>query len=444
MKKNILKTVALTIAFCIISNTVVNAQDNTVANISNQIEARLSTASDALLSSMEEIARNESPAQKQYSKLVAGLQTSIVSMDSSKVKERSMTLNDYYGGAYLNDDKELTICVTSDKPEVIETIIETVGSTEIIIEKVNYTLDEINEIYSTFNQMLDDYKQRTDLSKIERTLVTDIVENYTDVFENKVVVGISELDDEKNNIFWSLFNSLPHDSIGLEEGYKNTVTVSIRPGGGLYKTASSSSSGALANQSVGYRGYRINSSGSKIYGFTGCGHGAMSAIYRGGEKVGTLYDKSVGGKHDIAFYDKTSNTTLSNQTSYSDDVGNATETVSLSTTAAPTSAFVLVGSTVMKVGSRSFYTQGKIKSVSAGWSTDDYSFKGSMKTTALNLGGDSGGAAFIYYDGSYRIVGTMSGSSYTGDSLTAKTFSHSYIAQYRYATNALDSTIYRY
>lgn len=368
----------------------------------------------------------------------------MISSSNSKTNENGMTLNDYYGGAYLNDDKKLTICVTSDKPEIIDTIIETTGSSEIIIQKVNYTLDEINEIFNMFENMLNNYKQRAVLIEEQRAVVDAIVEIYTNVFDNKVVVGISGLDDEKENTFWSLFNSLPNDVIELEEGYHNAVTVSIRPGGGLYPTASASTSGAAVDQSVGYRGYRVNSAGTKIYGFTGCGHGAVSSIYRGGEKVGTLYDSAVGGKYDIAFYDKTSNTTLSNQTSYSDDMGNATETVSLSTAAPPTSASVLVGSTVMKVGGRTFFTQGEILSIRESWMTSSFAFTNAMRTTALNLAGDSGGAAFIYYGGSYRIVGTMSGTGYSSLPHTAAIFEHSYIAQYQYAVNALDSTIYRY
>lgn len=446
MKKKKIKIVAIIMVFCMLSQTIVYAQEGETKTIADEMETLISERAATVMTEMNEILSKEKPAQEQYANLISELHTTISSINASGVsKQRGKeTLNDYYGGAYLNKDKKLTVCVTDDSQDIKESIAQTVGTQEIEIRKVNHTWDEINEIATSLQEKIEYYQNNVRLEEKEYLLILDIVGIYADVFTNKVIVSISKLNNDKEQMFWSLFNEFKSDTIELVEGERAELTVTIKPGGGLYKTASASTSGQLASQSVGYRGYRINSSGNTVYGFTGCGHGAASELYRGGEKVGTRYDYAVGGNYDIAFYDKTSSTTTSNQTSYSDDVGSSNETVSLSTTAPPTSQSILLGSTVMKVGSASFFTLGEILSVNTNYRISNVNFTNLMQTTALNLGGDSGGAAFIYYGGSYRIVGTMTGSSYSGTSLTSNTFTYSFIAQYRYAVNALNSTIYRH
>ena len=193
-----------------------------------------------------------------------------------------------------------------------------------------------------------------------------------------------------------------------------------------------------------YRAFRVDSDGEAVCGFVGCGHGATYAIYRGGEKVGDLYASRNGGMYDLAFYDITPGTTLSNVTSYSGVTGGSNETVSLSPTCLSVDDEILVGSTVMKVGSRTFYSQGQILCTEASYSVNFVSYNNFIKTTALNLVGDSGGAAFIYYGGAYRIIGTMSASDYSTYPRDASTFICSYIASYRHSVNALGFTIYHY
>ena len=62
-----------------------------------------------------------------------------------------------------------------------------------------------------------------------------------------------------------------------------------------------------------------------------------------------------------------------------------------------------------------------------------------LKTTALNLGGDSGGVA---YTASGSVIGSMSGSSHTGDELTEDTFVCSYICKVANALDTLDCSIW--
>lgn len=217
----------------------------------------------------------------------------------------------------------------------------------------------------------------------------------------------------------------------------------------LYLSASASTSGSRGNRSAGYRGYRVDSLGYPVYGFTSCGHDIEEYLYREGVLVGTLYDYRFGGDCDISFYDAASEVTLSNITAYSDDIGSSNEVVELSIYSVPSNQ-IIVGSTLMKVGGSTFYTQGTIMEVGCDYerySTDYGTYvwdTNRIKSNALALPGDSGGAAFIEYNGEFRIVGSMAAGYYGGEEATEENFSCSFIADYNYSYGELDSVIYRY
>ena len=64
------------------------------------------------------------------------------------------------------------------------------------------------------------------------------------------------------------------------------------------------------------------------------------------------------------------------------------------------------------------------------------------KTTAKNLKGDSGGIAYMLFNGNYIAAGTMAASSYKGNSLTGDTFTYSYIS--KIVNNQLRTGAYLY
>lgn len=69
---------------------------------------------------------------------------------------------------------------------------------------------------------------------------------------------------------------------------------------------------------------------------------------------------------------------------------------------------------------------------------DDAAVSDMLKTTALNLGGDRGGVAYTV---SGDVIGSMSGSSHTGDELTEGTLVCSYICKVSNALDTLDCSI---
>lgn len=437
MKKTLLKYFAIVTLLSIVINMPIYTYADDEDIIASEIKARVVDIKEGTFAEIEKIVRKEAPAQKQYEDLLSSLQ-SPVQTQSSRTATTNTVLFDHYGGAFLNEDKKLTICTTSDQPEIISMFKEAVNTTDLVIKQVENTLEEIYSAKDSYEKQLNDYCKKSFLNQAEQDLIEDIVESYTNVFENQFVVGILELNQEKINLFWKLFD-LPTDVICLQSAEKTVEYASIRPGNGLYLSASASTTSTAPNQSVGYRGYRLNYSGNRVYGFTGCGHGATSSLYRSGELVGNIYDSRCGGNYDIAFYDATTNTSLSNTVAYSDDMGNAIsgELAVLSTVAAPTSESILLGTTAMKVGSKTFFTQGVIESTDFRRTTSDgTTYTNTIRSKARASNGDSGGAVFIYYGGDFEIIGTVTGGSTSG--------TYSFAAKYQYAYNALDSVIYRY
>jgi len=437
MKKTLLKYFAIVTLLSIIINIPIYTNADEKEIIASEIKSRVVDMKKATFSEIEKIVQEEAPAQKQYEDLLSSLQ-SPVQTQSPRTATSNTALSDHYGGAFLNEDKKLTICTTSDQPEVISMFKEAVNTTDLVIKQVENTLEEIYSVKDSFEKQLNDYREKSFLNQVEQDLIEDIVESYTNIFDNHFVVGILELNQKKTELFWELFD-LPTDVICIQSAEKAVEYASIRPGNGLYLSASASTTSTAPNQSVGYRGYRLNASGNRIYGFTGCGHGATSRLYRSGELVGNIYDSRCGGKYDIAFYDTTTNTSLSNTVAYSDDMGNAIsgELAILSTIVAPTSENILLGTTAMKVGSKTFFTQGIIESTDYRSTTSDgTTYTNTIRSKARASNGDSGGAVFIYYGGNFEIIGTVTGGSTSG--------TYSFAAKYQYAYNALDSVIYRY
>ena len=265
-------------------------------------------------------------------------------------------------------------------------------------------------------------------------MVFSITESYSDVFTNRLIVGIHELTQEKTDLFWEIFG-LPSNMITLKSSQKSRPYVTVRPGSGIYASASDSSSSGWPHASVGFRAYRINPSGTRINGFTTAGHVGMtmSRLYRTGTLVGNLYDYRYEGTSDFAFYDATSGTTLSNITAYSDDMGNDSDVVSLDASYVLTNN-VSYNSLIMKVGSRTFYSHGYLVDTNYTAHYDDAIITNLIRTSAKALAGDSGGAVFVEYGGKYCILGNISGGDGT----------YSYVTKFEIARTALDSTIYLY
>lgn len=346
-----------------IAPTFAFAQDNS-SDLVPIIDERLSLQEKSTFSDLDEAWLAEAPAEEQYNTLLDSLSSPLNSdiMPASTNNGAAVTLEDYYGGAFLNSENELVVYVTTSNESLISAFSD--ASNGAIIIPAEFTLNQLNDAYAELTATISDLNSQAAHASM---LDADGSVNYlSDIrgwtlyqHRNRIVVKINQLNEDKKAFFLSLFDDISPDMFVFVE-----------------------------------------------------------------------------------FYDRTSNTTLTNQTAYSNSEGGDDSVVTLSTSSSLPS---LEGKTIAKVGGKTFYTTGTVLSVNDSWvDSSGVTHSNFIETTALNLHGDSGGCAFIKDGSSYKIIGQMSGSYHTGSSLTASTFTSSVIGQGCHVGTPFDSTIYRY
>ncbi|MBQ8894832.1 MAG: hypothetical protein IJ043_10560 [Clostridia bacterium] len=147
MKKRIVKILALFLVICLSLSITAHAQ----GSIANQIEEKVTTYVKDSVSTMKELIKAEAPAKAQDGKLRSALKKSA---QNSKTASENIDLNDYFGGSYLNDERILTINVTTDDPKVISAFKTAAGSENVIIRHVDYRYDDLETLSDSFYQLV--------------------------------------------------------------------------------------------------------------------------------------------------------------------------------------------------------------------------------------------------------------------------------------------------
>lgn len=372
---------------------------------------------------------NEIEANEQYQRLLNNL-----SEDANAGIGRSAS-QDYYGGAYINDDGNLVVCVTDDYSVNSNTIQTYTGNDDIIIETVDYTYAALEQEQARITEVYEAMRveSATKVADSSKSIVSSATEDlfasirstYIDEEKNIIVVEIENLTAAKIALFQEVFSD--KDFVKFAEGYTNTTTADWNPGKKIYK----STGGWL---STGYPVYFTNSDGDLERGFVTAGHGYEKGdiVYRssgGKNELGVCIASAFSGDTDAALIQITSSSYDISEVTYYDDTTLSSNSYSLPAQ----------GSTIYKEGAKTQCTSGTVSSRSVTVYYSDATVSDMLKTTALNLGGDSGGVA---YTASGSVIGSMSGSSYTGDELTEDTFVCSYICKVANALDTLDCSIW--
>lgn len=341
---------------------------------------------------------------------------------------------DYYAGAYINDDDELTVLLTEQTDAIINLVKKASGNNDIKIQKASYSLNELEDLQrilgSVYQKLYVNPKtaekkdsEDTQTSGGYQDLLEDLVGMYTDEENNKLVVEIRKLNDKKQEKFTELFGESPF--IAFEEGSNFEWTAGWRPGRAVFN--------AQGRLSTGYRCTYKTPNGIQYEGFATAGHGFTSGQHAyttaEGNPIGKCMVSRFSGNNDVAFIRITDGSyDSSNELYYPDGDGNVVKIEPREYM-----KYAARGAKIYKVGSTTHWTSGRVIS-----NSHMVLYRGTMvsnllKTTALNLGGDSGGCAYMRIDGHTVAAGTMSGSGYSGNSLSADTFICSYISQIRFA-----------
>lgn len=362
-----------------------------------RIENKITESESKINEQLEMIRKFEWPATDAYNHLL------------NYLKAEGQKYRPFYGGAYLNDKKQLVILVKEGNMEASQVFAKEVNCDRLILVPCRYSYDELYQVYE---QALKRWKQQ-ELSAL----------SYLSLREdgNRIEVALYPNNEESRTAFSVWAGDADLEMFSYVEGGKPTPNTYVHVG-----------EHATPLRSIGYRGFRLNSLGNPVYGFTSCGHSIAQTVNVSGTKVGELYDNICGGSADISFYDAWGSPVLSNVMAYTDDEGNQEYDRLLS--AVEYTDTLLNGTTIFKIGGSSYVTSGTVHNTDVSFSTISHV----IETTAYSVVGDSGGVLFIYHANQYKILGSLhGGGTYSG-------VYYSFYSKYFNNKYALASIIYRY
>lgn len=384
---------------------------------------------------------NQADAYEQYQKLLSNLYGADVSSNARP------TQTDYFGGAFINDEGNLVVCVTDDYDTNSKMIETYTGNDEIILETVEYTYNYLSQEQERVWQKKDELAKRTDeLDPCYIELLDSLNQSYIVQHQNKLVVVLENITDAKVALFKECISDAPF--IEFEEGSYAEVALSLKSGGKIYKSNS-------ASLSTGYPAYFKNSDGEIELGMVTAGHGydVGDLVYSNTTPrtvIGVCVRSQLSGSADVALIQVTNSNCL---------ILHRTEIKYFSIQkymyAAPPEGYK-----ICKEGARTNYTEGFILSTNA---TATYKIGANTVTItnlltadALALNGDSGCIAYLYNAKNYddnslndvavHVIGSISGMRYTpeydGDVAREENFQYCYIVKMDYALEALDCQLW--
>lgn len=313
---------------------------------------------------------------------------------------------DYYAGAYIDSDGELTVLLTnthqSTKDEVAELTRNQTIKTAFAVESYNVLEAQSNLIFNTAINL------RNLISASENLMVDDEISNLSlsfigcgiDEEQNKVVVSLTDTSTENISAFKKYISNYSRVYFEKSEEHKEQTTVS--PGTGYTVSG--------ATGSIGYRS-RITSGGTTVYGFTTAGH---ASSYIGQSFVnpsnnttyGTALKRQYSGTVDATFVQLTNSYSVSNVTTGGAVIGSSWftsipqgKTVYMCGTASYGNGNATLEGTV-KNNSYSFVTSSNVSL------SDQLRIYYGGKTPRA---GDSGGIVYAVSNGTNTVVGIHQG-----------------------------------
>lgn len=189
---------------------------------------------------------------------------------------------DNYGGAYIDDNGTLVVLSTDDVSSRGNSKIESALSGSYVVDTVEHSYNELIALKEAIDSAYDDFLSEettyTGHTSDESSVLNSITFFYISQKDNSVVIGISDLSDEKIDEFYNLFGF--SSAYMFIEGGKTTTTTSLNPGGSI-----TCPDGGL---SIGWPVYFYDDDDTVCKGFVSAGH----AFNRGDDA--TLNGKTIG------------------------------------------------------------------------------------------------------------------------------------------------------
>lgn len=342
------------------------------------------------------------------------VENNLIYSEISEVCSENSAISFDYAGGYINENNELVICAAGDEfttEEIAESIedICSMDTSDVIIEKVKYSYEELEDAREYFETNLDRYIIQAEVEGNTELydILSSITSNSIDDEFNKLVVYVPLLDNEKLEMLNDLFDC--KDIIMFEnesnEASSNEIKETVRPGRCIFGLGND---GWTYRFSIGFRAW-YQTGGQYYYGFCTAGHStvdlqAPKVIYSDASRknaIGKVLTDKWSGNVDAAFVQLYGGNTISNTYSNFSFVSNKYMTSLAKNTK------------VYMVGSMSGCVEGKISSSDCSEKISDVKLSHLYKAKISAVDGDSGGLLYTYYNpdgaGGYIVAGVLSG-----------------------------------
>lgn len=308
---------------------------------------------------------------------------------------------EYFGGTYLNENKELVVCLTNDEQNIKSKIINAAKSSDIHFKIVDDSYNDLcalqDMLNKTFESAYDKYIRKQLVSNNDIIDMLKSISNFSIINKkNCIEIGIENITDKKITSFQKVFGN--NDNFTFINSEQHTDCSTWAPGRAIYNN----STGSSKRCSTGYRAKYITSSGTTYTGFVSCAHGGQTinttiyTNYACTDKLGTVKVSKYMGSVDASFITITkSNYSVGMQTHYGKD----TDTTGNITIESNTyyDSFV-EDSCLYKCGSETGTTSGIIHSANATVTSKSsgITLTNTIETSKFCDSGDSGGIVFYY------------------------------------------------
>ncbi|WP_164123120.1 S1 family peptidase [Sphingobacterium sp. xlx-130] len=332
-------------------------------------------------------------ANQKLTKLIEGF-----GVQRNRLNKEVPDYPEYYGGAYISKEGNLTIYIFGDMQLGMQRVISAVGESKLEFKVADYSYAYLSDIMNQLNAFA------------AKNIKSAIVENIS-VFslmdsENRIVMELKDIGETKINEFKASVLNSPAIIFKKSEG-EPMFESSLQPGQSI--------SSYLKVGSIGFRAKRI-SDGKE--GVVTAGHvirQAEAAFYENSNSIiiGGCYKTQIEGTIDAAFV------TIFNPAYAASNLlwGTASDLLSVSTSQPG------AGTVVNKIGYVTNHTSGVILSTNASWPAplNNNIITDMTTATYTSAKGDSGGIVYTYISatGTRPTVGIHTGSQTVGSTKTA-------------------------
>lgn len=130
-------------------------------------------------------------------------------------KKGALYYDDYYGGSYINDSGELVVLLTNNTDKNKAKIKDYTNDVNMTTKQCTYSYNQLMEVINTINNNID-YLNKNGV-------ILD--EMYDDVWSNKVIIAIRDLNNEKEKVIRGIID---RDFMVIKSSDKPTVNGKLK------------------------------------------------------------------------------------------------------------------------------------------------------------------------------------------------------------------------